>query len=72
MFRQNENSDINNASCANENRWEVLRKSKMETKSHGNINWSGHQSHGHGDLIQAYYGLEILSNTGRYDESKIS
>jgi hypothetical protein len=37
-------------------------KSLMET--------SVDQSHGHGDLIQEYYGLEIQSNSGRYDESK--
>jgi len=72
MFRQNENSDINTALCANDNRWEVLTKRKMETKSDGNINWSGQQNHGHGDLIQAYYGLEIQSNTGRYNKSKTS
>jgi len=72
MFRQNENTDINTASSANDNGWEVLTNSKMETKSDGNVNWSGHQNHGHGDLIQAYYGLEIQSNTGRYDESKTS
>jgi len=42
-------------------------KSLMETSTD-----QGHQNHGHGDLIQAYYGLEIQSNTGRYDKSKTS
>lgn len=36
------------------------------------IDQGGHPSHGHSDLIQAYYGLEIQHETGRYDESKIT
>lgn len=57
-------------------KWQWMRSAQKEQNGDKSLMETsidqGHQNHGHGDLIQAYYGLEIQSNTGRYDESKTS